>query len=84
MTLKSTGDSIFPTIIAFIFNTTFAIGGAYLFGIVLKLGAVGVYLALMLDECTRATLLFFRFKSGKWEQKIVIKKYHNNELENIE
>ena len=63
MTLKYNGDSIFPAVIAFIFNSLFAIGGAYLFGIVLKIGAVGVYLALMLDECTRATLLFFRFKS---------------------
>ena len=77
MTLKATGDSIFPTVIAFIFNITFAIGGSYLFGIVLDMGVRGVYVALFLDECTRATLLFIRFKTGKWEKKILTK--GNNE-----
>ena len=76
-TLKSTGDSIFPAVIAIIFNASITIGGAYLFGIVLKLNAIGVFIALTADECVRAIFMSIRWRQGKWEKKIIVKHEEN-------
>lgn len=72
-TLKSTGDSIFPAAIAALFNLLLAVGGTFLFGYVLNLKVVGVFIGLTLDECVRALLMFLRWRSGKWEGKILVK-----------
>jgi len=72
-TLKSTGDSVFPAILGAIFMMGVAVGGSYLFGIVLKLNVLGVYIALAMDECIRAIFMYLRWKTGKWEKKIVVK-----------
>ena len=80
-TLKSTGDSIFP--MCFSVPTTFlcAIGGAYLFGMVCNMGVAGAYIGLALDECVRAIIMFVRWRSGKWEKKVIIK---NGQKEDVE
>ena len=72
-TLKSTGDSIFPAVIAVIFNLICAVGGAFLFGYVLNLKVVGVFIGLTLDECVRAVLMWWRWRSGKWEKKVLVR-----------
>ena len=79
-TLKSTGDSFFPMYISVPITLTLAIGGTYLFGTVCKLGVIGSYIALALDECIRGLIIFFRWKTGKWEQKVLIKKHQNEQI----
>ena len=73
-TLKSTGDSLFPMYISIPVSLICAIGGTYLFGVVLKMGVLGAYIGLVTDEITRGTIMFIRWKSGKWEQKVIVKK----------
>lgn len=67
--LKTSGDSIFPTVIAAIFMYLCAVGGTYFFGIHLGLLVVGAYIGLAMDECVRAICMFLRWNTGKWRQK---------------
>ena len=46
--------------------------GTYFFGIHLELMVVGAYIALALDECTRAVAMFLRWQSGKWREKSIV------------
>lgn len=55
-TLKLTCDSIFPAVIAMVFHFICAVGGTFLFGYVLGLKAIGVFIGLTLNECVSALL----------------------------
>lgn len=71
--LKTSGDAIFPVVIATVFMYLCAVGGTYLFGIRLGMLAVGTYIGLAMDECVRAVAMFLRWKSGKWRTKSLVK-----------
>lgn len=64
--LKTSGDAVFPVIIAAIFMFLCAVGGTYFFGIHMGLMAVGAYIGLAMDECVRAIAMFLRWQTGKW------------------
>uniref|UniRef100_UPI004057705F MATE family efflux transporter n=1 Tax=Agathobacter sp. TaxID=2021311 RepID=UPI004057705F len=64
--LKTSGDAVFPVVIAAIFMFSCAVGGTYFFGIHMGLMAVGAYIGLAMDECVRAIAMFLRWQSGKW------------------
>ncbi len=69
--LKTSGDALFPVLIGVVFMFLCAVGGTYFFGIHLNLLVVGAYIALALDECTRAVAMFLRWQSGKWREKSI-------------
>lgn len=71
--LKAAGDSYYPAVIAVIVNFGCAVLLSYLFGIVFKLGICGIYIGLALDEIVRGVFMFFRYKGGKWENKVIVK-----------
>lgn len=64
--LKSGGDPNFPVIVGVICMFLIAALGSYILGIVCKLGLVGIYIAIGLDEFTRGLLCYIRWKRGKW------------------
>lgn len=70
--LKTSGDAIFPVIIAAIFMFLCAVFGTYFFGIHMGLMAVGAYIALALDECVRAVAMFLRWQTGIWRTKRIV------------
>lgn len=70
--LKTSGDAVFPVIIATIFMFLCTVGGTYFFGIHLNLFVVGAYIGLALDECIRAVAMFLRWQSGKWKVKGIV------------
>jgi putative MATE family efflux protein len=72
--LKTSGDAIYPMIIAVTFAFLCAAGGTWLFGIRMGLLAVGAYMAMALDECVRAVFMFLRWHSGAWKQKTLVGK----------
>lgn len=82
-TLKSTGDSLFPMYISIPISLFCAIGGTYLFGFVLNMGVVGAYIGLVLDEVIRGAIMFIRWRSGRWERKVIVKQ-NKIATENIE
>lgn len=43
-----------------------------LFGIVLDMGVVGVTIAMVIDWCVKAALIFRRYRSRKWTEFRVI------------
>lgn len=71
--LKTSGDAIFPTVIAVFFMFICMVGGTYLFGIHIGLFAVGAYIGMASDECVRAIFMVIRWRSGKWKEKGLIK-----------
>ena len=67
--LKTSGDATYPMIIAVVFAFLCAAGGTWYFGICIGWLAVGAYVALALDECTRAVFMFLRWNAGQWKKK---------------
>lgn len=39
-----------------------------LFAIVLKMGVIGIAIAMCMDWCIRAVVFYIRFRGGKWKQ----------------
>ena len=44
----------------------FRLGSAVLFGIVLDLGIIGVWIAMGMDWLARSAAFLLRYRSGKW------------------
>ena len=65
--LQTSGDVFFPTILAIIFCWAVAVVGSYVFGVVLKMGIVGVWIAMTIDELCRGAIFIVRLKNGKWK-----------------
>ena len=81
--LKTSGDAVFPVIIAAIFMWLCAVGGTYFFGIRMEMLAIGAYIGLTLDECIRALAMFLRWQSGRWRNTNLVKsvsKAHSQKL----
>lgn len=73
MALKTAGDATYTVVIAVIFMYLFAVLGTYVFGISMEWFVVGSWIALAMDECARAVLMGIRWKSRKWEKKVLVK-----------
>lgn len=71
--LKTSGDAVFPAVIAAIFMYLCAVGGTWFFGIHLGWAAVGAYIGLASDECIRAVGMVARWISGKWMTKRLVR-----------
>ena len=73
MTLRSAGDVIFPVIIGLFSMWFFAGFCGYTFGILFGWGLAGMWIGFALDECSRGTLLYYRWKSQKWKKRTLIR-----------
>lgn len=71
--LKAAGDATYTVVIAVVFMYLFAVLGTYVLGISLKWYVIGSWIALAMDECMRAILMGIRWKSGKWQKKVMVK-----------
>ncbi|HHV30662.1 MATE family efflux transporter [Acetivibrio mesophilus] len=65
--LRGAGDTMFP-----LYASAFGIWGfrvlvAYIFVSVFHWGLIGAWAALVLDQYTRAAIVYFRYISGKWK-----------------
>jgi len=67
--LRSAGDTTFPLVMAILIMLGVAVPMSYFFGIHLGIGLFGIYMAYVLDEVTRATFMYFRWQSRRWEAK---------------
>lgn len=64
--LQATGDIRFPMMVGIASMWTVAFGLSFFLGVVCKLGLVGVWIGMALDEDIRALIFFIRWKKGKW------------------
>lgn len=66
--LRAAGDVKFTMFVGIASMIIFRLGSATLFGIILNLGVIGVWIAMGMDWLARSVAFTFRFKSGKWKQ----------------
>lgn len=80
--LRAAGDATFPVIMGALSMVMMSVPLGYLFVFVLDLGLPGIWLAIAADEWLRGIIMFFRWKSRKWEKyALVHKKKDNSDLE---
>lgn len=70
--MQAAGDIKYPVTIGIISMWGVAAFLSYVFGVVLGMGLVGVWIAMALDELLRAVLVYRRWKKGKWRGRALV------------
>ncbi|GGM43512.1 putative transporter YisQ [Paraliobacillus quinghaiensis] len=70
--LRASGDAKFPVMIGVLSMWGISVTLAYFFGISLGYGLIGIYIAIIMDEWFRGSLMFLRWRSKKWQKKAVV------------
>lgn len=70
--LRAAGDARFTMIVGICSMIVFRLGSALLFGKLLGLRIVGVWIAMGMDWLARSIAFTIRYKSGKWKEKRAI------------
>ena len=70
--LRAAGDARFTMIVGICSMIVFRLGSALLFGNLLGLRIVGVWIAMGMDWLARSIAFSIRYKSGKWKEKRAI------------
>lgn len=65
--LRAAGDVRFTMAVGIGSMLLFRLGSGVLFGIILDLGVIGVWIAMGTDWLARSVLFTLRYKSGKWK-----------------
>lgn len=65
--LRATGDVRFTMVVGIGSMLLFRLGSGMLFGVVLNLGVIGVWMAMGMDWLARSVAFTLRYKSGKWK-----------------
>lgn len=68
-TLQSAGDVNYPFYVGLIVMWSIAVGCAYLFGVALGFGIIGMWWMFTLDENIRGIIFIRRWKSRRWQHK---------------
>lgn len=66
--LRAAGDVKFTMVWSIITTIGVRLLFSVLFAIVLKMGVIGIAIAMCMDWCTRAVVFYIRFRGGKWKQ----------------
>lgn len=64
--LRAAGDVTFTMTVSILSMWIFRVGSSYLFGVVLGLGVLGVWIGMFVDWAARSVMFVWRFISGKW------------------
>lgn len=65
--LRGAGDTMYPLYASIIGIWMFRVGATFLFVNVFGWGLIGAWVALVLDQYIRSTVIYLRFRSGKWK-----------------
>jgi Na+-driven multidrug efflux pump len=71
--LKGAGDVRFPVLVGMCFMWGVGVVGAYILGIALHWGLVGIWIAMACDEWSRGLVMAGRWRSGAWRGKSLVK-----------
>ncbi|AZB44482.1 MATE family efflux transporter [Bacillus sp. FJAT-42376] len=71
--LRAAGDAQFPVWMGMISMVGMSVPLGYLLVFQLDMGLAGIWIAIAADEWTRAVIMFFRWKSRKWEKFALVK-----------
>jgi len=78
--LRGAGDTMFPLYASAFGIWVFRVFAAHLFVNVFHWGLIGAWVALVLDQYTRAAVVYIRYRSGKWKYM----KSRTAELKNVQ
>lgn len=67
--LQATGDVNYPFYVGLVVMWSIAVAGAWIFGVGLGMGIIGMWWMFALDENVRGALFIRRWYSGKWRHK---------------
>ena len=70
--LRAAGDVRFPVYVGIVSMWIIGVGLAYILCIPLGFGLPGMWFALALDEWVRGIIMYFRWKSNKWQGRTVV------------
>ena len=70
--MRAAGDVRFAMFTSIISMFVFRLGAAYLFALNLKLGALGIWYAMLCDWGFRALMFRFRWLRGGWRNKGIV------------
>lgn len=70
--LRAAGDAKYPVIIGSFSMVAMSLPLGYFLVFGLDMGLVGVWLAIAADEWTRAVIMYFRWKSRRWERYALV------------
>lgn len=70
--LRAAGDVRYTMTVSIFSIWAFRFGFGYLLGAQMGMGAVGIWLAMLLDWAFRSVMFLVRFVRGKWKEKKVI------------
>jgi len=66
--MRGAGDVVFVMVSTFVCLWLVRILSVYIFGIVLKMGVSGVWIAMSMDWVSSFVVYFIRFRHGRWKQ----------------
>lgn len=67
--LRASGDVTFTMIVSIVSMWIFRVGTSYLFGVVLHMGVLGVWIGMFIDWGARSAMFVWRFLSEKWLER---------------
>lgn len=70
--LSAAGDIKFPITVGIINVWLVAVLGGFILSEIFNLGLIGIWIAMMIDECIRGIIFIFRWRSGVWKNKKII------------
>ncbi|MGX7031283.1 MATE family efflux transporter [Vagococcus zengguangii] len=70
-TLRAVGDGAFTTKVSLTTMWLFRVGVGYIVGIKLGYGLIGLFTIMTLEWALRSLIFIWRFRSGKWQAKIM-------------
>lgn len=65
--LRGAGDTMYPLYACIFSMWIFRVGLSYLFVYIFGWGLNGAWFALLIDQYIRASIVFWRFRTGKWK-----------------
>ncbi len=71
-TLRATGDAVYPVIVGVICQWSVAVGVAWVLGIPMGFGLIGMWIGFCMDENLRGVILMRRWHSLKWRGKAFV------------
>ncbi|WP_260858057.1 MATE family efflux transporter [Bacillus sp. FJAT-22090] len=71
--LRAAGDAKFPVAMGALSMVMMSLPLGYFLVFVLDLGLPGIWLAITADEWTRAIIMYFRWKSRRWEKFALVR-----------
>ncbi len=69
---KAAGDVNYPVVVGIFSMWLISTLGAYVLGVHLGFGLVGIWIAMAADEMFRGLLMFRRLRNGKWKGKRIV------------